>query len=75
MNRYNNYGLAQPHASAPNNFSQNFKSERHDDRASLSGSEDSNYGLYADTHKTEADIEGAFYLVNLVHRLFFWLSF
>jgi len=57
MNRYNNYGLAPLHASTPNDFNQNFKSDRHDDRASLSGSEDGSYGLYADIHKTDADIE------------------
>lgn len=57
MNRYNYYGLAQPHASSPHNFNQSFKTERHDDRASLSGSEDSNYGLYTDVHKNEVDIE------------------
>ena len=58
MNRYNNYGLA-PHASSPSSFNQSFKSERHDERASLSGSEDGNYTLYGDMHKSEADIEGA----------------
>ena len=58
MNRYNNYGL--PHASSPSSFNQSFKTERHDERASLSGSEDGNYTLYGDMNKSEADIEGAF---------------
>ena len=63
MNRYNTYGLAPPHAPSPTSFNnQSFKSERQDERSSLSGSEDGNYGLYGDLHKTEADIEGAFSL-------------
>ena len=58
MNRYNNYGLP-PHASSPSSYNQSFKAERHDEHASLSGSEDGNYALYGDMHKSEADIEGA----------------
>ena len=71
MNRYNNYGLA-PHASSlndPSGFNQGFKAERHEEHASLSGSEDDNYALYGDIHKTEADIEGAF-IVYSIHSLF-----
>ena len=72
MNRYNNYGLVlQP--SSPSSFNQSYKSDRHDERASLSGSEDGNYGLYGDIHKSEADIEGAF-TVYPVHELFLTLS-
>lgn len=73
MNRYN-YGLA-PHASSPTcptGFNQSFKTERQDERASLSGSEDGNYTLYGDMHKSEADIEGAF-TVYPVHELFLTL--
>jgi hypothetical protein len=66
MNRYNNYGLA-PHASSPSSFNQSFKTERHDERASLSGSEDGNYALYGDIHKSEADIEGAFTVYIVVY--------
>ena len=72
MNHYNNYGLA-PHASSPacpSGFNQSFKADRHDERASLSGSEDGNYVLYNDTHKIETDIEGTF-TVHLFHELFF----
>ena len=65
MNRYNNYGLA-PHASSPSSFNQSFKTERQDERASLSGSEDGNYPLYGDIHKSEADIEGAFTVYPVV---------
>ena len=72
MNRYNNYGLA-PHASSPSSFNQSFKTERHDERASLSGSEDGNYALYGDIHKSEADIEGALITVYLVVKFFFTL--
>lgn len=59
MNRYNDYGLT-PHASSancPQGFNQGFKTERHDERASLSGSEDGSYAIYGDIHKNEADIE------------------
>ncbi|KAF8815916.1 hypothetical protein BYT27DRAFT_6489395 [Phlegmacium glaucopus] len=57
MNRYNNYGMTL-HASSPSGFNnQTFKTERLDERASLSGSEDGNYTLYGDIHKTEVDIE------------------
>lgn len=61
MSRYNNYGQPQ-HASnaAPSgSFSTSLINERHDEKASQSGSEDGNYALYAEAHKTEADLEGA----------------
>lgn len=66
MNRYNDYALA-PHASAancPSGFNQSFKNERHEDRASLSGSEDGSYAVYGDIQKTDADIEGAFMVLS-----------
>ena len=66
MNRYNNYGIA-PHASSPSSFNQSFKTERHDELASLSGSEDGNYALYGDINKSEADIEGAFTVYPVVN--------
>ncbi|KAF8961179.1 hypothetical protein BDZ97DRAFT_1228412 [Flammula alnicola] len=61
MSRYNNYGLPQhaSSASSSNGFnpSLNSSSERHDERASQSGSEDGNYALYSESHKIEADLE------------------
>ncbi len=61
MSRYNNYGQPQ-HASnaAPSgSFNTTLINERHDEKASQSGSEDGNYALYTEAHKTEADLEGA----------------
>jgi len=62
MSRFNNYGLSSQHASnnkSPNGFTPpSLKTERQDERASHSGSEDGNYALYNDQHKIDADIEG-----------------
>ena len=70
MNRYHNYVLA-PHASSPSSYNQTFKTERHvnDERASLSGSEDGNYALYGDMHKSEMDMEGAFNFHPVVKKI------
>ena len=56
MSRYNNYGTT----SSTKPSSSNLKSERNDERASQSGSEDGNYALFSEAHKLEADLEGEY---------------
>jgi hypothetical protein len=56
MSRYNTYATA----SSTKPSSSNLKSERNDERASQSGSEDGNYALFSEAHKLEADLEGEY---------------
>lgn len=53
MSRYNTYGTT----SSTKPSSSNLKSERNDDRASQSGSEDGNYALFSEAHRLEGDLE------------------
>ncbi|KDR73234.1 hypothetical protein GALMADRAFT_251818 [Galerina marginata CBS 339.88] len=57
MSRYSNYSLASSTKSSNGFNSPTLKSDRHDEHASQSGSEDGSYALYADPHKIEADFE------------------
>jgi len=61
MNRYNSYGTASSKPSS-SNFTAVMKSERNDELASQSGSEDGNYALFSEAHKLEAELEGEYSL-------------
>ena len=63
MSRYNTYGTT----SSTKPSSSNLKSERNDERASQSGSEDGNYALFSEAHKLEADLEGECIADYFVH--------
>jgi hypothetical protein len=58
MSRYNNYGTASNTKPSSSSFTPVMKSERNDELASQSGSEDGNYALFSDAHKLETDLEG-----------------